>query len=46
MPMRPSPIYTVAAWPAATLAMLAGLWAAQRLLRLGSALLLAREAAR
>ena len=41
-----SRIYTVAAWPAGTLVMLAALYAAQRLMRLGLVLLLAWEAAR
>ncbi len=41
-----SRIYTVAAWPAGTLAMLAALYAAQRLMRLGLVLALAWEAAR
>lgn len=44
--MRPSPIYTVAAWFAAHLAALAALYAAQRLMRLGIALMLAWEMAR
>ena len=43
---RPPYIYDVAAWPAAVLAALAALYAGQRLLRLGLALLLAWELAR
>ena len=43
---RPPYIYDVAAWPAAVLAALAALYAAQRLMRLGIVLLLAWEAAR
>lgn len=41
-----SRIYTVAAWPAGVLAMLAALYASQRLMRLGIALAIAWGAAR